>query len=222
MFSPDGCSVAACSADNSIKMWDVRSHTLLQHYPAHNDAVTSISIHPSGHYMLSSSKDATLKLWDLREGRLMYSLQGHSGAVNTAAFSNDGHFFATGGADQLVMVWKSNLEADSEPVLEWGQKAAPPVAKSNPKSRYPAVGVQSKLVSAVTACQGHHSPRRPAPKAAAPVPASPPSRLRPRSPCPSAWSPKPRRLCPRRCPTPSSLPLPLPAPLHSQRSTPAL
>lgn len=151
MFTPDGSSVAACSADNSIKMWDTRSHTLLQHYPAHADSVTSISIHPSGNYMLSSSKDSALKLWDLREGRLMYSLQGHSGAVNAAAFSNDGHFFSTGGADQLVMVWKSNLESDTVPVLEWGQKTAPAIAgRTVPKSRHPPVGVQSKLVAAVS------------------------------------------------------------------------
>ena len=151
MFTPGGSSVAACSADNSIKMWDTRSHTLIQHYPAHADSVTAISIHPSGNYMLSSSKDSALKLWDLREGRLMYSLQGHSGAVNAAAFSNDGHFFSTGGADQLVMVWKSNLDSETVPVLEWGQKSAPVVAgRTTPKSRHPAVGVQSKLVAAVS------------------------------------------------------------------------
>ena len=74
MFTPDGTGVAACSADNSIKIWDTRSHQLLQHYPAHSDSVSSISIHPSGNYLLSSSKDASLKIWDLREGRLMYVL----------------------------------------------------------------------------------------------------------------------------------------------------
>jgi WD40 repeat protein len=48
--------------DNTIKIWDARSgYALLQHYPAHADAVTSIAFHPSGHYLLSTSLDR----WDV-------------------------------------------------------------------------------------------------------------------------------------------------------------
>jgi centriolar protein POC1 len=38
--------VASASADKTIKMWDIRSHQLIQHYSAHTDAVTSISLPP--------------------------------------------------------------------------------------------------------------------------------------------------------------------------------
>ena len=44
-FHPDGTCVAAGSADMTIKLWDLRSNTLLQHYPAHGDAVSGISFH---------------------------------------------------------------------------------------------------------------------------------------------------------------------------------
>jgi centriolar protein POC1 len=133
-FHVDGTCIASGSADKSIKVWDVRSHQLIQHYAAHSDAVTEVSMHPvlryepcpllfhiysmliryishlqSGYYLLSSSKDASLRIWDLREGRLLYTLHGHTGPALTARFSENGSFFASGGADQLVMVWKSNL-----------------------------------------------------------------------------------------------------------------
>ena len=45
-FHPEGQCLASGSADRTLKMWDVRSHLLIQHYPAHDDEVTSISMHP--------------------------------------------------------------------------------------------------------------------------------------------------------------------------------
>jgi WD40 repeat protein len=45
-FHPENQCVASGSADRTLKMWDIRSHLLIQHYPAHDDEVTSISMHP--------------------------------------------------------------------------------------------------------------------------------------------------------------------------------
>jgi len=50
---------------------------LIQHYDAHPSAVTGISFHPSGNYLLSSSNDSTLKVWDLKMGQILYTLYGH-------------------------------------------------------------------------------------------------------------------------------------------------
>ncbi len=44
-FHTEGNCLLSGSADRSIKMWDTRSHLLCQHYPAHEEAVTSISMH---------------------------------------------------------------------------------------------------------------------------------------------------------------------------------
>jgi centriolar protein POC1 len=45
-FHPENQCVASGSADRTLKMWDIRSHLLIQHYPAHDDEITSISMHP--------------------------------------------------------------------------------------------------------------------------------------------------------------------------------
>ena len=45
-FHPDGTCLASCGSDKKIKIFDVRSHRLLQHYDAHTDLVNSIAFHP--------------------------------------------------------------------------------------------------------------------------------------------------------------------------------
>jgi centriolar protein POC1 len=67
-FHPDGSCLASCGSDKKIKIFDVRSTRLLQHYDAHNDAVNSVFFHSNGQYLVSSSNDSTVKIWDLRKG----------------------------------------------------------------------------------------------------------------------------------------------------------
>lgn len=130
LFHKEDNCIASGSSDKTIKMWDIRSHLLIQHYAAHEAPVTSLSLHPSGYYLLSASRDSTLKIWDLREGRLLFTMQSHVGPINAAQFSRDGHFFASGGTDELVMVWKSNLYGLASPVIDWGMGERP---RSAPK-----------------------------------------------------------------------------------------
>ena len=69
--------MASGSEDKTIKIWDIRSQRLIQHYDAHSDHVNEIDFHPNGRYLLSSSNDSTLKVWDLRQGHILFTLYGH-------------------------------------------------------------------------------------------------------------------------------------------------
>ena len=62
-----GLHVISCSADRTIKVWDLRKHTQVRSYVGHTDIVTGIVPLPDGLRALSSSWDGTLKLWDLME-----------------------------------------------------------------------------------------------------------------------------------------------------------
>jgi centriolar protein POC1 len=55
-FHPESQCVASGSADRTLKMWDIRSHLLIQHYPAHDDEVTSISMHPVRPLLVSTAR----------------------------------------------------------------------------------------------------------------------------------------------------------------------
>ena len=60
------------SADNKgvMKMYDVRSNELVQHYDAHNKEITSLVIDKTSKYCVSVGKDCNIKIWDLRKGGL--------------------------------------------------------------------------------------------------------------------------------------------------------
>ena len=146
-FHPDGTCIASGSADQTVKLWDIRTNKLLQHYPAHMDAVSNIAFHPSGNYLASSSDDTSLKIWDLREGHLFYTLNGHEGATTCVAFSPQGDYFASGATDDQVMVWKTNFdeadkEADAPPQAAPAGKGSKPMIRD--KTNHQGVQVEKK------------------------------------------------------------------------------
>ena len=154
-FHPDGTCVASGSQDKTVKIWDIRSQRLIQHYDAHSAEVNEIGFHPNGRYLLSSSNDSTLKIWDLRQGHILYTLYGHEGASTSAAFSPCGDYFTTGGQDSVVMVWKSNLEEiEQEFIEDFGAKLQPGeqpgVPKAKPPMKRPATGAAKNNTSAKT------------------------------------------------------------------------
>jgi WD40 repeat protein len=110
-FHPDGTCIASCGSDRKIKIFDNRSHRLLQHYDAHDDLINSVAFHPHGTFLLSSSNDGTLKIWDLRKGHILYTLMGHTGATSAGTFSPGGDYFCSGGKDSTVMIWRAGLHA---------------------------------------------------------------------------------------------------------------
>ncbi|CAB3235799.1 unnamed protein product [Arctia plantaginis] len=108
-WHPSGCYVAVGTSHGNVKLYDVRTHSLVQYYSIHNDAVTQIAFHPSGSYILTSSKDGKMKILDLLEGHPIFTLSGHTGAINTVNFSASGETFASAGDDKLVFIWKTNF-----------------------------------------------------------------------------------------------------------------
>ena len=114
-WSPDGTCVASCSNDKKIKIFDIRSGRIIQHYDAHSAPITSLSYHPSGKYLVSSSLDSSLKIWDIFNSKILYTVHGHQGPINSVAFSRDGDYICSGGVDTILMIWKNNLSGIGYP-----------------------------------------------------------------------------------------------------------
>lgn len=63
------------SADSSIRVWHIPSAQCLKVLRAHENAITGLSLHPTGDYVLSSANDTYWALSDLRTGKLITKIQ---------------------------------------------------------------------------------------------------------------------------------------------------
>ena len=106
----DGIVYAAClskcntyaltgGADQTLKLWDTRTGTLIRTFTGHKKAVFSVALSEDGQYAYSGSRDGTIKQWEVFSGKMLRSIPGQSTAVRSVALSGDGRFILGGGSN---------------------------------------------------------------------------------------------------------------------------
>ena len=111
-FSPDGRTLAAGSADKTVRLWDVTDprHPTPLGRPLTGPAalVSSVAFSPDGTMLAAGSQDDKVWMWNVSHpGRPVRAapLTGATDWVNTVAFSPDGTMLAAGSSDDHVLVW---------------------------------------------------------------------------------------------------------------------
>ncbi|KAF8693111.1 WD40 repeat-like protein, partial [Rhizoctonia solani] len=109
ILSPDGNLAAACSADRSVCVWEVRNgQRISDAYEGVSGSTTSIEFSPDSSRIVSGSKDGTVRVWDPLTGlMLLEPLEGPRTPVMTVAISSDGSFIAAGYRTTNICLWGS-------------------------------------------------------------------------------------------------------------------
>ena len=89
-FNPAGNKLAACSADRSIRIYDVASGKEEKLIEDHADWVMGIAWNHDGTRLASASRDKTCKVFDAVSGDSLATFPGHGEAVYGLSFSPDG------------------------------------------------------------------------------------------------------------------------------------
>ena len=105
-ISPFGETLASCSDDNTVRLWDLASGRLLRSMIT-SEPVSSVRFSPDGTRVVSGSYDKTARVWDLSGNELLVC-QGHYDKLSAAIFSADGQKLITGAEDSTLRFWDAN------------------------------------------------------------------------------------------------------------------
>lgn len=102
-FSSDGSRIVSGSADNTVKIWDVKTGKEEMKLEGHTGWVRSVAISLDGSKVVSGSDDNTVKIWNLDTRKEEITLKGHTGEVWSVAFSSTKVVSCSG--DNTVKIW---------------------------------------------------------------------------------------------------------------------
>ncbi|MGC1310172.1 MAG: GUN4 domain-containing protein [Phormidesmis sp.] len=127
-ISSDGQTLVSASADQTIKLWNLKTGALLRTIPveATDGIVQTLLISADGQRLATVTNRNTVQLWDAQTGQLIRTLanQANQRATIPLAFSPDGQTLATADTDHSVKLWRANsgariitLKGHTQPLL---------------------------------------------------------------------------------------------------------
>jgi hypothetical protein len=91
--------------DNTIRIWDVKTGTLIKILSGHSLEVHSLNYSPDGRRILSGSRDGTIRIWDAETGKEIRTVSGNRGGVYFVVFSPDGRRIISGSGNNTAKIW---------------------------------------------------------------------------------------------------------------------
>ena len=113
-LSPDRKYLVSCSADHTIRLWNVHTTKVIRTFEGHSKAVRDVDIIPGFNFadenrlIISASSDKTLRLWDARSDSSKRILKGHTDVVYGCNFSPDGNTIISCSEDASLRLWSTH------------------------------------------------------------------------------------------------------------------
>ena len=97
--------ILSCSADKTIRLWNIDTWVCLVIYKSHLGPVWDVSWAPESYYFVSGGLDKTARLWTTEEISPLRMFVGHDDDVELVNWHPNGAYVFTTGADKTVRMW---------------------------------------------------------------------------------------------------------------------
>ncbi|HWM26283.1 MAG TPA: TIR domain-containing protein [Chthoniobacterales bacterium] len=145
-FSSDARFAAIVLADESVELYEVRSHRLIATMK-HASAVEALQFSPDGK-LLATAAGAIANVWETERGQAVVPAIQHPGRIRTLAISADGRLIVTGSEDGTTRTSPLSGSAGFQPqTLRPGGSLSGPVdaVAISPDSKYVAISRRTQL-----------------------------------------------------------------------------
>ncbi|XP_057597284.1 apoptotic protease-activating factor 1 isoform X2 [Hippopotamus amphibius kiboko] len=107
-FSPDDKLLASCSADGTVKLFDIHTSSLLAEiHTGHHSTIQYCDFSPDNHLAVVALSQYSVELWNMDSCLKVADCRGHLSWVHCVMFSPDGSSFLTSSDDQTIRLWET-------------------------------------------------------------------------------------------------------------------
>ena len=107
-FSEDGKRLVSSGDDNTVRVWDVESRTLIKTLRGHGGRVPACTFVSGNDRVFSGGHDRLAMLWNIPSYEEIRIRGGHDDAILDASFSPDGTQIVTAGRDRTAVIWDTD------------------------------------------------------------------------------------------------------------------
>ena len=107
VYNKNENQILSCSADNTIKIWNIASAKCLRTFSGHKNSVFSAVYNKDENQILSRSADNTIKIWNIASAKCLRTFFGHKNSVFSAVYNKDETRILSYSDDNTIKIWNN-------------------------------------------------------------------------------------------------------------------
>ncbi|HCI79662.1 MAG TPA: hypothetical protein DHW02_08225, partial [Ktedonobacter sp.] len=113
-FHPDGQYIVTGGDDKVLRLWDVKTRTLLDARLEHDTWIRTLAFSPDGEQFASGGDDGVIHLWDTWRRTSIARLKGHKNSIRAITFHPTTTLLASGSVDGTIHLWQLDTLQSTE------------------------------------------------------------------------------------------------------------